>query len=262
LLLKPAVDSKGNLVGSKAVGAYGTPKCEFIIQLVHVSEPENKQFGGCWSAAHPSLGEKLAAQLLERGMVGELAAPVESVKKEVTGIAGTNMRADFLVAHKGGSGSVVEVKTVLNTDYDPKTKPARKECVYLGRNLPYQRAGIFPWGRVSQEGPDGEKVVSARAIKHIRELASIASGKRKSSAPLHCMLLFLVVRHDVKFMRINEVSCPSFAYYAKQAQAAGVKFVAHRVRWGAGKDLGKAFWDGPIKVQFPKSVNSPQRARK
>lgn len=251
LLLKPAVDGKGKLIGSKATGPYGTPKCEFIIQLVHVKEPENKMWGECWCAGHPSLGEKLAAQLLERGMVSELAAPTVSLQREVSGIAGCDMRADFLVSHKNGSRSVLEVKTVLNTDYDPKTKPDRKECVYVGKTTPYQRAGIFPWGRVAQAGPNGEKVVSARAIKHIRELAKISSGKAKSKIPLHSMLLFVVVRHDVKFMRVNEESCPSFARYAKLAQAAGVKFAAHRVRWGVGKDLGKAFWEGPIKVKFP-----------
>merc|ERR1719159_1353067 len=41
LLLKPAVDSKGCLIGPNAVGSYGTPKCEFILQLVYVKEPEN-----------------------------------------------------------------------------------------------------------------------------------------------------------------------------------------------------------------------------
>ena len=33
MLLKPARDAKGQLVGSSAVGKYGTPKCEFIAQV-------------------------------------------------------------------------------------------------------------------------------------------------------------------------------------------------------------------------------------
>lgn len=65
------------------------------------------------------------------------------------------------------------------------------------------------------------------------------------------MMLFVVVRHDVKSMRINPESCPSFAKHAQEAAKSGVKLVAHRIRWGVGKDLGRAFWDGPLKVSIP-----------
>ena len=44
--------------------------------------------------------------------------------------------------------------------------------------LTLQRAGIFPWGGGNQKGPEGEKVVSARAIKHVRELTEIAQGNK------------------------------------------------------------------------------------
>mmetsp|Transcript_128700 Transcript_128700/g.223186 ORF Transcript_128700/g.223186 Transcript_128700/m.223186 type:complete len:390 (+) Transcript_128700:74-1243(+) len=251
MLLKPAVNSKGELVGANSVGPYGTPKCEYIIQLVRVNEPENKGCGGVWCAAHPNLGEKLAHKLLENGLVKELPLSATSLQKEVSGVAGCPMRADFVAEHKDGSNSVIEVKTVLNTDYNPATAPNRKECVYLGPSKPYKRAGIFPWGRVAQVGPKGEKVVSARAIKHVDELASIAKGQRRSSTPLHSLLMFVVVRHDVEYMRINEESCSSFAQHAASAAASGVRFAAHRVRWGEGKDLGRAYWDGPLKVQIP-----------
>lgn len=52
-------------------------------------------------------------------------------------------------------------------------------CVYL--------AGIFPWGRAKQKGPDGEKVVSTRAIKHLRELTRIQKGEllEEKGRPLH-----------------------------------------------------------------------------
>ena len=38
-LLKPATDKAGRLVGSEATGKYGTPKCEFIMQLLRCVEP-------------------------------------------------------------------------------------------------------------------------------------------------------------------------------------------------------------------------------
>lgn len=255
LLLKRAVDGKGRPIGSKAVGAYGTPKCEFILQLVYVSEPENADKGGCWCAAHPSLGEKLTTSFLEKGLISGLPK-VERIQKEVTGIAGCHMRADFVLEHADKKATVIEVKTVLNTDYNPETPPDRTECVYFGQmGKAYQRAGIFPWGRVAQVGPQGERVVSARAIKHVDELAAIARGDRKDHRGVKFlpMLLFMVVRPDVVSMRVNGESCPSFAKHAQAAQAAGVRIVSHKVCWGKGKDLGKAFWAGPLPVVAPKT---------
>lgn len=255
LLLKRAVDGKGRPIGAKAVGAYGTPKCEFIAQLVYVSEPENKNIGGCWCAAHPSLGEKLTSSLLERGLINGLPK-VESIRKEVAGIAGCDMRVDFVLEHANKQASVIEVKTVLNTDYNPATPPDREECVYLGRSgEAYQRAGIFPWGRVAQVGPQGERVVSARAIKHVDELAAIARGDRKDKKGVNLLpiLLFMIVRPDVVSMRVNDESCPSFTKHVQAAQAAGVRILAHKVRWGKGKDLGKAFWVGTVPVEDPKT---------
>lgn len=73
------------------------------------------------------------------------------------------------------------------------------------------------------------------------------------------MMLFVVVRNDVKSMRINPESCPSFAKHAEDAAKAGVKLVAHRIRWGAGKDLGKAFWEGPLKVSIPTKAGAACR---
>lgn len=251
LLMKQAVDSRGQPVGSKAVGAYGTPKCEYILQLVWIAEPENADMGGCWCAAHPSLGERLAATLLERGLIKEVPKSTD-IRKEVSGVGGSNMRADFVVQHGKNAATVVEVKTVLNTDYNPATAPARKECVYLGADEPYRRAGIFPWGRVAQTGPDGECVVSARAIKHVDELAALAQ-KRSASARWLPLLLFMVVRPDAVSMRINEESCPSFARHAVAAKAAGVRIVAHKVRWGKGRDAGRAFWMGTVPVLIPQT---------
>lgn len=263
LLLKRAVDGKGRPIGSKAVGAYGTPKCEFILQLVYVSEPENKDIGGCWCAAHPSLGEKLTTSVLEMGLISGLPKAV-SIRKEVTGIAGCDMRADFVIEHADKKATVIEVKTVLNTDYNPATPPDRKECVYFAQmGKAYKRAGIFPWGRVAQVGPQGERVVSARAIKHVGELAAIARGDRKdrSGVKFLPMLFFMVVRPDVNSMRVNEESCPSFAKHVQAAQAAGVRVVSHKVRWGKGKDLGKAFWAGPLSVEAPRTSTKRPAAK-
>ena len=85
MLLKPARDAKGQLVGSSAVGKYGTPKCEFSLQLLRCAEPENEHLseGGCWVGAHPSIGEKAAHALLSRGILEEELEPtIPSLWKE------------------------------------------------------------------------------------------------------------------------------------------------------------------------------------
>ena len=62
VLMRPSRDKKGVPVGGEALGPYGTPKCEFIMQLLRVEEPENESagLGGVWIGAHPTIGEKIA----------------------------------------------------------------------------------------------------------------------------------------------------------------------------------------------------------
>ena len=172
--------------------------------------------------------------------------------KEVRNPAGCDMRADFVITHENADRTVVEVKTIVDTDYAAKTAPQNVKCVFIGPE-PYSRAGIFPWGNSKQKGPDGEKVVSARAIKHVRELTSIAKGVRTPEdglGPMGAAVLFINVREDAITCRANSEACPSFARYLQEARDAGVAVAAHRVKWGEGKDLGVAFDDGPIPVTF------------
>lgn len=136
-LLKVATDKQGNPVGAKCLGPYGTPKCEFILQLINVLEPENSPHGA-WVGAHPSLGEKICHQLLSSGRLTEIG-PVQKLQREVTGVAGTDMRCDFLCTTPT-KRVVLEVKTVVDTDYHPDTAPKRKACVFLGK-LPSDTRG-------------------------------------------------------------------------------------------------------------------------
>jgi len=187
------------------------------------------------------------------------------------------MRADFVLQHHGEAKTIVEVKTVVDTDCaaanhpeelgeageegsaegtnSKKTKKKKKkQSVFLSHSVPYCRSAIFPWGGGNQTGPDGEKVVSARAIKHVRELTAVARGERtEDGATLSAAVLFLVVRGDAFMFRPNHEACPSFARYLREAADAGVQVLAHRVRWGSGSELGKAFWMGPIPVSLAAS---------
>ena len=152
---------------------------------------------------------------------------------------------------------VCEVKMVVDCDFDVDHVPKREQCVYVSQDKPYRRAAIFPWAnKPGQDGPDGEKVVSARAIKHVDELACLASGEKTDAAhggQLDAAVLFVVLRHDAVYFKPNAESCTSFVKHLRRAQKRGVKIAALRVRWGEGKDAGKAFADGTIAIEFPKT---------
>lgn len=263
LLLRRARDSRGHPIGAETVGSNGLPKCEFIAQLVRVDEPENAELGGCWVGAHPSIGERLADALIREDLLtfAEQLPPAEEVHREVLRVAGCDMRADFLIHHKNSVSTILEVKTVVDTDYNPETLPSRTGCVFLGRAAPYRRVAIFPWGRASQKGPEGEKVVSARAIKHVNELAAVARGERRIPGrdKLAAALLFVVTRHDAVAFRPNAEACSSFAKHLAAAAASGVRVLAHAVRWGEGLDKGKAFWAGELDVDWSVPCNDDQQ---
>eukprot|EP00948_MAST-09A_sp_MAST-9A-sp1_P001432 g1432.t1 len=278
LLLKIARDRKGNPVGRNTLGKYGTPKCEFITQLLWNDEG-NKAYE-TWVAAHPSLGEKLAESIVSANLLGGDLGPVESYQREVRNICGADMRVDFVISHQSSSSSstagkekkttsktvksktkkpqrsVLEVKTVIDTDIS--ASDAKKECnaskkiLFINHDKSYNRAGIFPWGTCKQKGPDGEKVVSARAIRHVDELARIAKGEllEEQSEKLNAAVLFIVGRGDVELFRPNREGCASFARHLEQAHEAGVHILAHRIIWGEGDDVGRAYWGGRLPVKL------------
>ena len=142
--VKPALDTKGNLVGPDAVNPkYGTPKCEFHCQLAKLP-------GGGYVGAHPSLGEKAAVALLQRSPVlGDVwtgAREKAEIRREVTGPRGQDMRADFVVSGGSEKECVLEVKTVVDASVDAGVA-AEDESGPV--------AALFPWGSKNQKGPDG-----------------------------------------------------------------------------------------------------------
>jgi hypothetical protein len=187
-------------------------------------------------------------------------------------------RPDFRAIHADGTSTLIETKQVVDTDYDPATAEdaarsqpghpvyARRDDIApsetTGAGSGYQRAGIFPWGKRGQRGPDDEMVVSARAIDHIRELVEIVvdagegdggRGRKEeaSSCDTHAALVLMAGRHDVSSIRPNGKACPSFAAHLSRAEGAGVRIIGHRVRWGEGRDAGKAYDGGEVPVLSP-----------
>lgn len=250
ILMKPARDKKGNLVGPNAKNPkFGTPKCEFIAQLIYVDESD-LGYEPAWVGAHPSLGEKIAEQLVERNLLGPSFPAVESFKREVNNVGGADMRADFLIQHRDEKlpPRILEVKTVVDTDYKLGATPERAKCVFTSDKDPYVRTGIFPWGNSNQKGPDGEKVVSTRAIKHVRELSKLVNDKRQSFL---ATVLFIVIREDAKVFRPNHEACPSFARYLKEAEDKGVQMLAKRVRWRVEDTTAKCYESDLLDIAWP-----------
>ena len=205
-----------------------------------------------------------------------MSSPVSSQvsrRREASESASGSFRPDFSVEHPDGSVTVVETKQVVDTDYDAKTAADAAALqpghpVYAMRRAgsepeatntresraiaPYFRSGIFPWGKRGQKGPEGEPVVSRRAIDHLLELSAIARGEGVSGAPTtRAAVVLMAGRHDVHAIRPNGAACPSFAKHVAAARASGVTFLGHKVRWGEGPDAGKAFDAGPVPIEAP-----------
>ena len=243
-------------VNSDTVGPYGTPKCELVIRLLRCYEPEyhgHKSSQGVWVSAHPALTESMTLALIKRGTLDArlAASPVDkdavetqrAMKRLSSESASGSYRPDYRLNHKDGSVTILEVKQVVDTDYDPAHVEARARMqaplpVYspmsqLASASPshatssankaaaphapaptvYQRAGIFPWGKRTQKGPDGQLVVSARAIDHVRELAKLAAASpvARGGSGVRCAILFVCGRSDATGMRPNGAACPTFA---------------------------------------------------
>ena len=233
VLVKPAVDKKtGGPLGADAVSPkYGTPKCEFICQLAELE-------GGGYVGAHPSIGESAANALLARtallGDVWDGDRGAAEIRREVVAPFGADMRADFVVSG-GAKDAVVEVKTVVDSDFD----------VGFGDGASGgPRAAIFPWGNSNQKGPDGEKVVSARAIKHVDALADISRSGDGAAA-----VLFVAVR-DCAVFKPNAKACPSFAAHLRAASRAGVAVLARKLRWDVADGVARAYDAGPVPVDL------------
>lgn len=243
LLVKPARDRKGVKVGPNAVNPkFGTPKCEMISQLLYVDETrwDPVHYPPVWVGAHPSLGERVAEALLNMNLLEQLP-PIEKIQRQVTNPLGSQgMRSDFLITHTDGSQRVVEVKTVVDTDYKASTAPDdNRKCLFVSEVTPYRRTAIFPWGSSNQKGPDGEKVVSARAIHHVRQLTELGS---------RATVLFVVVRGDAQAFRPNHEACPSFAKYLRQARDKGVMVLAEQVSFS---EDGTCRYRGSLPIVWP-----------
>jgi DNA-binding sugar fermentation-stimulating protein len=254
LWVEPLKDKEGNLVGPHAISTkYGTPKCEFSSRLVRVDETNlHPSYTPTWVGGHPSLGEQIAKALIDRHAstpIPDWPRAISSVQSQVR--LDSRSRVDFVVHHPQCKPRLVEVKTVVDTDYCVSWPlPQRAKCVFTSSFHPYRRCALFPWGSSNQKGPDGQAVVSARAIKHVHELTKLHERLEYDAT-----ILFIVIRGDAQVFAPNAQACPTFSRYLQQAQEAGVQILAKRVQWD---HLGQCWDDEWLPVEFPQDLETQE----
>jgi DNA-binding sugar fermentation-stimulating protein len=292
----PALDV-GGLCGAGAIVYMSERapggKTSHAIELVLAPGPQGDAdyvLVGC----HPALGEKLAEEVLKRGLMEESLGfgtaelksnPKSSKKKPASNNASEpeeedidttilyrqrtygDSRIDFEIVSgdkdKASSckRALIEVKNVVCSDYDAQyapTKTGPNHCVIMApetiteregkhqhndSSICYNRSGIFPWGRVGQTF-EGKKVVSERAIKHLRNLAKL-NNMAIDKTSTQTNVLFVINRSDCDQMRSCHEACPVFASELKAASEKGVGVFSFSVHW---TESGKAYFDGIIPV--------------
>lgn len=220
-------------------------KTAYAIQLVGCDEVECGERRPTWVGASPLLANRLCGAALQRGLFAPVFGQHTAVRPEAT--VG-DMRVDFMLSH-GDSTTLLEVKSVVCADYAPDTvtdKPKRYQLIK--GTAPYRRAAVFPVGVRGQKLEDGRPVVSVRAIKHARELASLTTGSTRGA------FMFVVNRGDCNRLLLGSSSCPVFGEEVALAVARGIAVHAFRVRWEGD---GRAFFEGMLGTD----AGAPEPAR-
>ncbi len=213
IIVRHKLDSKGNPVEQEYSKQYNTPSCMYITELVR--SPHSH----VWIGAHPVQGELLFNHYASTRQLPHFQN-TKSLMREVANVAETNMRSDFLVTHDDDTHTLVEIKTIVDCDEDRSDNPIP--------NL-----AVFPWGTARQKDPEtGKKVVSARAIKHVRELTSIAIKERTDARypNLKTAIIFMVVREDAYGLFPDYRTCPVFAQELSNAYNLGVDVYAYNFK--------------------------------
>ena len=164
-------------------------------------------------------------------------------------------RVDFemtLTAPKSNASHrvIFEVKNVVCADYEAGTEPVKSganHCVVVAQTTvsdgnnkeQYQRTALFPWAKTRSQMFEGQKVCSARALKHLKNLEHLLS-----KCDVTPVVLFVVNRSDCESIRACHEACPVFKEVLEEVVKKGVKALGVRVRWIGGE----CFFDGIVPV--------------
>ena len=221
--------------------------------------------------ANPRLAETLVERVLKLGLLQDVIGygPVHEIVKNKNSKKNSNIiqeiskideevelkkqftygdsRIDFAL-QSSSKLVLIEVKNVVCSDYNvcyaPTSTSKRNSdniCIITSDTSTdkYERSGLFPWGRVNQKF-EGKKVVSERAIKHVRNLASAITTK---NAQVQSIIIFVINKGDCKKMRCCHGICPAFAEEVRIAREKGVIITSFSVHWTS---YGKTYCNGII----------------
>ena len=237
----------------------------YSVSLVAVSDDESKSrypSGRYWVSANPHTGNSLARAAIDAGLLSDVGlgcglAPggVQSVVAEKTF---GDSRLDFEVEEVGGGKILIEVKSVVCSDYMiGSSAPSYKNYAnVLSPVSNYRRAAVFPVGKLGQKLQDGTKVLSSRAVKHVRELAAVAEAppkkkkKGEGGPKTRAAILFVVNRGDCEYLSLEKGTCPVLVDELKRAKKVGVDMKAMRVEWQESEGEWSAKFDGFVDVDI------------
>ena len=264
----PALDCAGMCVPGKEVYMSARPpggKTTHAIELV-VSDAPVKTAKGVLVGAHPRLGEMIALEVLNRGLLkdslplddGFEIGPVNAngstdnqqtinVKQQVT-LGDSRVDFEMTIQNKEKSHRVIfEVKNVVCADYEKGTEPLKtgaNHCVVIAEpseDNSYQRSALFPWAKSRSQTFEDKKVCSARALKHLRNLHDLSSNR-----DITPVVLFIVNRSDCQSVRACHEACPVFRDVLEEVTRDGaVRALGVRVKWTEG---GECYFDGVVPV--------------
>ncbi|KAL3798080.1 hypothetical protein HJC23_012371 [Cyclotella cryptica] len=177
-----------------------------------------------------------------------------SLKEQIT-LGDSRVDFEITIQHPITNKShrvIFEVKNVVCADYERGTEPipsGPNHCVIVARPseedtpTPYQRTALFPWAKSRSQTFEGKKVCSSRALKHLRNLQSLADGG-KDVTPV---VLFVLNRCDCASIRACHEACPVFGEVLEEVTRNGdVKALGVRVRW---TEEGGCYFDGVVPVR-------------
>ena len=209
VLIQPIVPKKKEEDGSN--------KCKYRVYLSVISNGEHETIVGIY----PKMAETLVEKSINYNFISTLQN-VKSYKRETCVFIKDKVdsRFDFSGIDENNVPFLLEVKNVPLADYEDIPSSERKKYDFSGRDF-NSKVAYFPDGyRKKKTDP-----VSPRALKHIRELATI-----KKESNTRCILCFVIQRTDVNRFTTSILD-QEYKQAVKDAVNDGVEIIAIVVKW-------------------------------